>query len=76
MQEIDRFDEISSNWVNVHGFDDFVEFFFRSNLSKPNQLGVFDDFGDFVTWLWPKGLKKAYQGSDSIPFFMSNFKPS
>ena len=37
----DRFDEISSNQVNVHGFDGF------ENSSKRNQLGEIDDFGEF-----------------------------
>ena len=37
-----RFDDISSNRLNVDGFDDFSEYW--SNSSKQNQLGGFDDF--------------------------------
>lgn len=40
-----RFDKISSNWVNAHGFDNFGEF--QSNLSNWNQLGGINDFGNF-----------------------------
>ena len=42
--EMGRFDEISSKWEDVHGFDDFGEL--KLNLSRPNQSGV-DGFGDF-----------------------------
>ena len=45
-----RFDEISSNRVNVDGFYDFVGFdglTIQSTSSKRNQLGGFDDFGEF-----------------------------
>lgn len=41
-----RFDKILSNQVNVHGFDDFVEF--KSNLSRQNQFHRIDDFDKFL----------------------------
>ena len=40
-----KFDDISLNRVNVHGFDDFGTL--QSNSSKLNQLGGIDKFDDF-----------------------------
>ena len=57
-----RFDDISSNRLNVDGFDDFSEYW--SNSSKQNQLGGFDDFDAFspfslrlAFWTYPKAYR-------------------
>ena len=44
--ENNRFDEISSNRVNVYRFDDHGES--QSNASKRNQLGGINDFDEFL----------------------------
>ena len=66
-----RFDIILSNQVNVHEFDDFVEF--QSNLLRQNQFHRIDDFNKFLVKFFKAKSAWRIQWSDKfLPFSLQH----